>query len=129
MVLLDQDEDDIVQMIEKGVLSWAFDIRAPKAERRELRVWRESLLEVMGYPASACAPASDEAMATILPGRDLRSPEVQRLFSCSQYHVQTLLGAGCFEAASPRLAETGPNAFTRIRRESIAAFLLERRAS
>jgi hypothetical protein len=43
-LILDLDEDSVLGEIERGKIGWAWDIRTPAATRREIRVWRKSLL-------------------------------------------------------------------------------------
>jgi hypothetical protein len=126
MVLLDRDEDEVLAAIESGVLGWAWNIGCPTAERRELRIWRDSLLALLNGQAN---PETDltKILRGVLPNRPVRSTELQRFFSCSSTHVTHLLRDGCLTAAGRRQREDGPNSFTRITRDSVLKFLTERR--
>jgi len=44
MVILDRSEDDLLRLVEEGELEFAFDISTGGAVRREVRIYRESLL-------------------------------------------------------------------------------------
>jgi len=44
MVILDRSEDDLWRLVEEGELEFAFDISTGGAARREVRIYRESLL-------------------------------------------------------------------------------------
>lgn len=47
VTILDLREDDVLALIETGELSWAWDIRSRDAERRDVRVWRDSVLSFL----------------------------------------------------------------------------------
>lgn len=126
MVLLDRSEDEVLHAIEGGALAWAWDIRSPGAERRELRVWRDSVLAVMRGQRDP-ETTEDKVMASILPARDIRSPELQRLWSCSSTHIHTLMDAGQIATAAAPAAARGPASYAVITRASAAAFLRLRR--
>jgi hypothetical protein len=134
MVLLDRDEDELLAAIEDGSLPWAWDIRGAGAERREIRVWRESVLEWVGRDgnrgseiANLKLEIGNDMPGDILPHRDLRTTELQRLFCCSQKHAQGLIEAGLLVPVRARPVESGPNAFTLVARPSVTRFLRERR--
>jgi hypothetical protein len=44
MAILDRSEDDLLRLVEEGGLEFAFDISTGGAARREVRIYRESLL-------------------------------------------------------------------------------------
>jgi len=44
MAILDRSEDDLLRLMEEGELEFAFDISTGGAVRREVRIYRESLL-------------------------------------------------------------------------------------
>ena len=142
MVLLDRDEDEVLAAIESGVLGWAWNIGCPNAERRELRIWRDSLLALLegrrqetGGPEGRSQEDSkeqkplslEEILRGVLPNRPVRSTELQRFFSCSSTHITHLLRDGCLTAAGRRQRDDGPNSFTRITRDSVVKFLTDRR--
>lgn len=126
MVILDRDEDEILHAIEVGALGWAWDIATPGAERREIRVWRDSVAALSTGRREDSLDAED-VMARILPPVSIRSPHLQRLFSCSGTHVHHLIDAGAFEVELAPSQGSGPLSYTLLRRSSVARFLRNRR--
>ncbi len=125
MVLLDIDEDSVLGLIDAGELRWAWNIASSGADRREIRVLRDSLLS---YCALSGQPADAAALWPIVFGhsRDVvRSTELQRLFSCSSSHVHRLIKDKDLVALNA--ATTGPNGYARITRASVIGFLNSRR--
>lgn len=126
MVLLDADEDDLVHAIEDGTLSLAWNIASPGSKRREIRVWRDSLLAAMRRQTGPDVAAVRPIIEAMLPGRDLLHREVQRLLSCCSSHVTELLNLEALHPAEARPAFSCPGHATRILRLSVVTFL-ERR--
>lgn len=126
-ILLDLDEDSILGAIENGRLGWAWDIRTPGAERREIRVWRESLMAKMAGADGSVDTEIDQVVESILPHRDLRLMELARWFACSGSHVSNLIRDGCLALAGDRPTHSSAAAVTRVTRESVARFLDGRR--
>ena len=127
MVLLDRDEDDVLAAVESGVLAWAWDIRAVGSERRELRIWRDSLLDVIGGQRSR-ERTPEEVFQAIFPPRAVRTTELQRLWSCSSTHISHLLADGSLPAA-PRPRRSGPLSVTRVEPAALHEFLRVRRVT
>lgn len=126
-VLLDRDEDAVLALVEKGDLGWAWDIRTPSAIRREVRVWRESLLELMGADRAEHHGTALAVLDTFLPHRDIRLTEIARWLSCSSSHVSNLLRDGCLALAGERPDHSSVAAVTRVTRASVVSFLDGRR--
>lgn len=126
MVLLDRGEDEILRAIESGAIGWAWDIASEGAVRREIRVWRDSLLALIQGKREGDL-SEEKVLATVLPPRDVRSPELQRLFSCSSTHVHSLIDAALIRPSAEPRATSGRNAYTVVDRASVAAFLRSRR--
>ena len=126
VLLLDKEPDQVLQIMESGQIDFAWNIASPGARRRDLRIWRESLLALVNRSASEPRSVED-VINSILPARDPRTPELQRWFCASQSHVQRLVEAGELRPCAPPVATRGPNAFTRIERASVAEFLRKRR--
>jgi len=124
MVLCDADEDEILRHIEDGSLAWAFNIGEPTALRREIRVWRDALLKVLRRQDTPMPATPEEVISRFLPQRDLRTSEIQRLFSCSSQHVHDLMRTRCLIVARAATAASGPNAAALITRASVQSFLL-----
>lgn len=126
-VLLDRDEDAVLALVEKGDLGWAWDIRTPTATRREVRVWRESVLELMGADIAERHGTCLGVLDTFLPHRDLRLTELARWFACSSSHVSNLIRDGCLALAGERPDHSSVAAVTRITRASVVSLLDGRR--
>lgn len=125
MVLCDADEDEILHSIEDGTLAFAFNVGDPGSARREIRVWRDALLKVLRKQDTTLPGTAAEVLAQILPQRDLRTTEVQRLFSCSSSHIHDLITARRLTVVKPARAGSGPNAAATIARSSVREFLLD----
>ena len=127
----DKDSDEILALIEGGELGWAWDIRGPGADRREIRVWRDSVEAYLrGGGAGTDGTEGmneEEVLASVFPHKreELRSPELERMFSCSQVHVYSLVRMSLIDGLNePRL---GPYGFIRVTRASVIRFLQQRR--
>lgn len=144
MVLTDCTEKDVIKRIEDGSLAWAWDISRASSRRREVRIWRVSVLDFLrtrGTPDRAmtehAALLESEVLQNLIPHRrpELRSPELQRLFSASQTHIQGLIDAECLRAVGwgkqgQEMEERpvgGPHSYVRIARRSVIEFLQAQR--
>jgi hypothetical protein len=123
-VLCDAGEDEILHSIEDGTLAFAFNVGDPAAARREIRVWRDALLKVLRKQDTTLPGTAEEVLAQLLPQRDLRTTEVQRLLSCSSTHIRNLVAARHLKVARAARAQTGPNSAATIARHSLWQFLL-----
>ncbi len=116
MVILDRNEDDLLRLVEEGELEFAFDISSAGAARREVRIYRESLLRyrAQSFRASLAPVRSDipaqesrgllHCITAILPQHSnmiLTAVELARCWSCSSSHVQRLIADGALADASP----------------------------
>ena len=63
MVILDRSEDDLLRLVEEGELEFAFDISTGGAVRREVRIYRESLLRYQARRFRASATSAWRAAA------------------------------------------------------------------
>ena len=128
MGLLDKDEDEILAEIERGSLGWVWDIRTESATtRRELRVWRDSVLQYLqGIPPRASGNAL-AVIDTFLPHREVRTKELKRWFSCSHFHICNLIREGSLSLAGKWPEQSSVNEYMRITRASVVAFLQARR--
>lgn len=125
MVLMDRNEDEVLAAIESGVLSWAWDIASQRSQRREIRIWRDSLLKVLESRPSIAADEST-VLRSIFPPRPIRTTELQRIFSCSSSHVSHLIEEGSLVAPA-RERHSGPLSITRVDPANLERFLLGRR--
>lgn len=122
----DRDHDTLVVDVENQSLKFAWDIAAPGAAQKEIRVWRTAARSAR-HNRPLPNVSEEDVYKMILPGRDLRSTELQRIFSCSHPHITTLRPL-LVVTREPRQAD-GPYAFTVFSRASVAAFLRSRRLS
>ena len=109
--------EEAESLVDQCRLGWVFDIRRPGADRRELRIHRDSLL---GEKLSL-----DDAIARILPLGDgpVRGKFLARQFSCSPSHIINLIADGFLIAALEREhAKASPAIF----RVSVERFLKTR---
>ena len=142
MVLADQDEDDVLNLVERGLIRYAWNIATPGAERREIRVWRDSLIEYLRNGEDANSAIGDRRSAisgkekplrtiieSFLPKpslinncKTIRGVEVARRLSCGPSHITNLLDAGQLRIAFPAAIKVSPY----IDHESLVEFLLAR---
>jgi len=133
-VLLDRSEDELQELILTGQLRWVWDIKGPEADRRELRIWSESVLAFCDRRQVQHLQVTEvQVYDELLPSvrSHFRSTELQSFFSASQTHVQNLIDAGLLPmaghgGAGSQRPERGPNSFTRVKRDDVIAFLKTR---
>jgi hypothetical protein len=143
-VLLNLDDDYICEAIELSKIRWAFNIAAPDAERGELRIHRDSLLDAchdknrfgsnwLRIPSNGVGRRYDHLAelpnilrACLPPGDKPFFPlaSLARRWTCSPQHIQNLIDAGCLTALAP--ARMGPNGSAMITRDSAERFLAAR---
>jgi len=122
----DRDYDVLVKDVENQVIKFSWDIATPAAKRREIRIYAPSAWAFC-YQKPMPALTDDQVYRLILPNRDIRSTELQRILACSHQHIHEL--KDCFTVTrEPRQAD-GPNSFTVFARASILAFLRSRKLS
>lgn len=105
-------------LVDQGALGWVFNIARPSADRRELRVHRDSLLgEQLDLGA---------AIDRILPlgGNAVRGKFLARQFSCSPSHIINLLADRELIAAPGELEHCKASPI--IMRSSVRDFLVRR---
>lgn len=120
--LVDRDYEQVMGLVESGSLPWAWDISVHSKVRREVRVFRGSVLNLLGE-----SPVRDEDVyAGAVPNRTIRTSELPRIFSCAPNHVWALIQAGLIPA-SKKLKTRGPGSYAKIRPEDVIAFLRARR--
>lgn len=135
----DRDYDTLVADVESRVIKFAWDIQGdqterlagtlaptPLSRRREIRVYAPSAWAFC-YNRPMPALTEEEVYRLILPGRDIRSTELQRILACSHQHVHALK-SNFTVTREPRQAD-GPHSFTVFSRASIERFLRGRRLS
>ena len=130
MGILDRSEDDILNLIEVGLLRWAFDIRGLGARCAEWRIWRQSIVD---YANSPVIPERrrDQVIASILPKpcrTEIGRMQLARALNCSHTHVCQLIDAGELVAVpgSGRAMRSGGIYGQLVTRASVEAFLCRR---
>lgn len=122
----DRDYNTLIVDVENRVLQFAWDIAAPNVLRREVRLWRGAAL-AWYHDRPTPKLTEEEVYRMILPNRDIRSTELERILSCTHQHVYEL--APLLKVTRAPQQADGPNSFTVFSRESIVAFLRSRRIS
>lgn len=105
--------------------TWAWDIAAPDASRREIRIWRNCLLATK-KPQMTMPSLHSQVLQTFLPNRGLRGTELQDIFYCTTQHIAELDAAGLLQVERSAAAVSGPRASKLYSRDSIVAFLTSR---
>lgn len=137
VVLADRDEDDILNLIELGLLPFAWNIASPGAERREIRIWHQCVVDYLrsdyrkitsGQTTLAAAIHAILPRPTITPiGRKrfetIRGTEVARRFCCSQWLVAHLITTGELQVLDMAI---GPKTSPYILHASVVDFLTRR---
>lgn len=128
--ILDCTEDDIVELVEVQLALIAWNIAAPGAERRELRILTRSVSEYLRdnpdrnpcYHSTLC-PA--EAVSLVLPSDKpaFTGVEIQRSLNCGSTHVITLVESRALRLVPGTNYQRGPGGSPRIARESFIEFL------
>lgn len=128
MVFLDRSEDDVLNLIERGLLYWVFDLRGKGAERAEWRIWKKSVLMYAAnkkFPQQSEVPFRDvcKDILGVGMGPKIRTPRLARNFCCSATHITNLAEAGFMTAAN---GHDGTNRRLEFDRASVIAFLQSR---
>lgn len=122
----DRDYETLILAVENQQLKFAWDIAAPGTARREVRVWRSAALsEFRQQPFPRVT--EDDVYRLLLPNRDLKSTELERILSCTHQHIYAL--APLWRVVRAPAAADGPNSFTIFDRNSVVSFLRSRRLS
>ncbi len=125
-IILDLDEDSVLGEIERGTLGWAWDIRTEGATRREVRVWRRSLLQrAAGQDATAELEGVVESI--FKAGEDYRLMQLARWLACSGSHVSNLIRDGLLALVGDRPKHSSAAAYTVVSRASVLRFFDSRR--
>jgi len=112
-------QDDVLRLIDRREIRWAWDIARRGARRPEVRIWRESLLAYLAREGGGSNEGGaedltlEQVIGAILPKPAAITPraatvggrELQRRFLCSQTHVAQLIADGelsCLGPAGPR---------------------------
>lgn len=139
MDLLNRDEVAVMNLIELRLVKWAFNIGEPNAKRREVRIWRESMLEYLRADygimvADDVRPFEiqlNEVIGKILPRpisraglpATIRGRELSRRLACSAKHVLDLMHEKTLTESN---IEVGPKISPFILHASCVEFLKTR---
>ena len=129
----DRDYAALVMDVENRLIKFAWDIAtsvtpdpAEKSHRRTIRIYAPSAWAFC-YNKPMPKLQEDDVYRLILPGRDIRSTELQRILACSHQHIHDLKEH--FTVIREPLQSDGPTSFTVFSRSSIENFLRSRRIS
>lgn len=127
VIVLDAGIDELTHSCEDGTFEWSFDFASPGAGRRKLHVLRDSVAALAGRIATK--KSFSDITNEYLPHRDLRSTQIEHLFSLSQQHVRDLFHARLFTESREQHAGSGPNGYRVFTRASVLEFLRARRVT
>lgn len=123
--------EEIVGCIECGTIPHAFDLRANRAERSEVRVWMPTVRALMASdgrdPGARARDDIEVLLRELVPARDVRSSELERWWCVSHQHVHGLIAAGELRCVRGGAAGRGPSGFAVLGSEAITEFLRRRR--
>ena len=122
----DRDCDTLRLDVENQLIKFAWDIATAGSTARCIRIYAPSAWAFC-YNKPMPRLTEDEVYRLILPGRDIRSTELQRILACSHQHVHEL--KIYFRVVRQPVQADGPNSFTVFARQSIVDFLKSRRLS
>ena len=125
-LLLNRNEESVERLIEDGELAWAFNIGAPAARARQIRIFMPCILDCRAGVNRAYAP--DFVLNAIFPAARLkfRTHEVAYACHCSADHVRLLALQGVLKKI-PGAARRGPNSSCFFARTVLTDFLQKRR--
>lgn len=127
--LLGLTEDQVLGLIRKGAIRYAFDLRQARAQCRLVRMTIRSLRDYLqkDAPAPDDQAALDNVINSILPHQRgiLEARELTRVFTCGCQHITNLVNEGTLVAVRGPLR--GPGGSARITRASVVRFLNSRR--
>lgn len=123
---VDRTEDEILLLIESGVLTWTFDIATAQAKRKDLRMLTLEIQELALF--GRCSQRRwEDVLPFLVPlhRASLAPAEVARLLGCSHGHVMHLVEGRNFRLTTPGYRR-GPGGAAGIAVQSLAEWLRER---
>jgi hypothetical protein len=129
IAMIDMDRIEVFENCDCGRFAWVFDLSTPGSSRRELRIWRGSVIawrEMDGADPAAKIPEAD-VLCSIIPPLNPRSSDLARRFGISRDHLRSLICAREIAVASAPTQSQGINATCRLLRNSVLSFLRRRR--
>ena len=129
---LDVSRAKLMQMIESGEISWAWNIGMGNT-RQEIRILGHCVVELQTGPINGIGSTRNlklpEVINLILPKtrQTLRGRELQRLLLCNPDTIRKLHQAGDLEKVAETIAKVGPDSSPRFTRAGLIRFLEKRR--
>jgi hypothetical protein len=131
VALLDVSEpEQVLDLIDDGRISHAWDLRAARSAKRAIRVWSWSLCQYLEGPKEWADLPNADVFARLFPdceGPTIPAAEVARSWLVSSDHVLNLIRAGELRTIRGGVWRRGPHGSPQIQTESIVRFLDARR--
>lgn len=135
MHLLQRNEDDCKYLYEAGLLRWAFDLSSPGSRRKEVRIWRGSVIEyqagdhrvILNAHQTESADEARKILAACLPPGlgPVALSKLVPLWAASSTHLHDLLKESLLRPlAGQQLKQTET---PMLDRASVIGFLQSRR--
>lgn len=141
--LLDLSEDEILALIDEGLITHAWNIATPSAEKREVRILRQALDAYVTWnenpklvPARPGVPITANytdalIFSFLLPPSHVKpfltNGELQRSLNCVSDHVLNLIDSRALELQPGTKYTRGPNGCALVTVTSFERFLKQRR--
>lgn len=123
--LAGQTEDDILALIEEGVIQWAWNIGL--GQSREIRIWPESIEQALNPKTAATESARQDPVDRIIAGKPfIRGRDLRIILNCSSTHIIALLNARQLEVLPNTNWGTGRNGTPLITAASLRTFFRDR---
>ena len=123
--------EEIVGCIECGTIPHAFDLRATRSERSEIRIWMPTVRALMASDGRDPGARAREDVGVIIgelvTARDVRSSELERWWCVSHQHIHSLIAAAELRTIRGGAAGRGPAGFAVIDSSALREFLMRRR--
>jgi len=120
---LDVDEDQLVELLEEGLIAPCFSISAAPSRRRELRILQAGVI----YYAATQRPLPcnlEEVISDLIPvDSPLTVQTFRRTLNCSASLIYALLAARLIALAPGEIPKPGPGGCPRLDRKSCLGFL------
>ena len=121
-------EEQVLALVESGDLLWAWDVAAPNANRREIRILGQSINAYLaGNPGPDIPP--EGVMRLLFPEGHptLSASELARRMNLCSTHMLTLCRSGCLRLVPGARVRRGPSGSPQVELSSVAKFLEQRR--
>jgi hypothetical protein len=122
--ILDVSQDELLELLEEGLIAPAFNICCPGAKARELRILGAGLT----YYASTQRPLPADVKEVVTdlapPDAPITTTTLQKLFNCSQELVLDLIKSKAITLMAGETLRQGHG--SKVNRHSVIAFLESR---